>query len=123
MLHRTGTAQHLILLKMPSSRCLRLFENIYPSRRIVSSRLPTRKLHKTTARQTDGVYTELTEMRVKTPWIEALRKQQKNGIDPTKKSDQPTTPPDRDLTSKKMSDSYHRVVCTIMTAVLYRLAN
>ncbi|CAF9920726.1 MAG: hypothetical protein HETSPECPRED_004344 [Heterodermia speciosa] len=95
---------------MRSSRCLRLFENIYASRWITSSRITTRELHKTAVRQTDGVYTALTEMRVKTPWIEALRKQQKDGIDPRKKSDQHATPSDRDLTPKKMSDSYHRVV-------------
>lgn len=49
-------------------------------------------------------------MRVRTPWIEALRKKQEEGIDPTKKSDTPATPPKRDLTSKRMSESYHRVV-------------
>ena len=51
-------------------------------------------------------------MRVRTPWIEALRKKREEGIDPTKKSDTPTTPPDRDLKPKKMSDSFHRVVYT-----------
>ena len=49
-------------------------------------------------------------MRVRTPWIEALRKKREEGIDPTKKSDTPETPPNRDLRPKKMSDSYHRVV-------------
>lgn len=71
-----------------------------------------RKLHATAIRNTDGVFNALTEMRVNTPWIEALRKQQQNGIDPRGKSDKPATPPDRDLTPKKMSDSYHRVVST-----------
>ena len=69
-----------------------------------------RKLHVTTPRHTDGVYQALTEMRVKTPYIEALRKQRQEGIDPTKKGDTPATPPDRDLTPKKMSESFHRVV-------------
>ena len=68
--------------------------------------------HTTAIRNTDGVYTALTEMRVKTPWIEALRKQQEDGVDPRRKSDKPATPPDRDLTPKKMSDSFHRVVWT-----------
>ena len=49
-------------------------------------------------------------MRVKTPWIEALRKQRKEDADPTKESSTPPTPSTRDLTPKKMSDSFHRVV-------------
>jgi acyl-coenzyme A thioesterase 9 len=61
-------------------------------------------------RTTDGVYAELTSMRVKTPWIEALRKKQEEGYDPTRKSNKPETPPDRDLSPKSMADSYHRVV-------------
>ena len=51
-------------------------------------------------------------MRVRTPWIEALRKKREEGIDPTKKSNTPETPPDRDLKPKRMSDSFHRVVYT-----------
>ena len=49
-------------------------------------------------------------MRVRTPWIEALRKKREEGVDPRKKSDISETPPDRDLKPKKMSDSFHRVV-------------
>ena len=49
-------------------------------------------------------------MRVRTPWIEALRKQKAQGVDPTGKSSTPATPSNRDLTPKKMSDSFHRVV-------------
>ncbi|KAI4234753.1 MAG: hypothetical protein LQ349_003594, partial [Xanthoria aureola] len=52
----------------------------------------------------------LTEMRVRTPWIEALRKKEEEGIDPTQRSNTPATPSDRDLAPKRMSDSYHRVV-------------
>lgn len=52
-------------------------------------------------------------MRVRTPWIEALEKQRKEGFDPTKPPSTPATPPDRDLTPKKMSDSFHRVVRAI----------
>lgn len=55
----------------------------------------------------DGVYNELTEMRVRTPWIEALRKQKEQGVELSRKSN---TPADRDLTPRKMSDSFHRVV-------------
>lgn len=68
------------------------------------------QLHTTSVCSTDGVYKALTEMRVKTPWIEALRKQREHGIDPTTKSDTPATPLDLDLRPKRMSDSYHRVV-------------
>jgi len=68
------------------------------------------RLHATPSLLTDGVYKDLTEMRVRTPWIEALRKQRQEGIDPTKKSGTSATPADRDLTPKKMSDSFHRVV-------------
>jgi len=53
--------------------------------------------------QTDGVYKALTEMRVRTPWIEALRKSKESG------SQSAATPGDLvkpDLTPKKMSDSY-----------------
>ena len=49
-------------------------------------------------------------MRVRTPWVEALRKQRAEDSDPTKASSTPVTPTDRDLAPKKMSDSFHRVV-------------
>ena len=51
-------------------------------------------------------------MRVKTPWIEALRKKQQEGSDPTKASASSATPHDRDLSPKKMSDSYTSIVCS-----------
>ena len=70
----------------------------------------TRQLHTSPIYCTDGVYKDLTTMRVRTPWVEALRKKREEAIDPTKKSDTPATPPDRDLKPKKMSDSFHRVV-------------
>ncbi|KAL9606850.1 MAG: hypothetical protein Q9204_009442, partial [Flavoplaca sp. TL-2023a] len=68
-----------------------------------------RQLHPSPTWQTDGVFKELTEMRVRTPWIEALRKKEEEGIDPTQRSSTPATPSNRDLTPKRMSDSYHRV--------------
>ncbi|MCJ1431899.1 hypothetical protein MMC27_001255 [Xylographa pallens] len=49
-------------------------------------------------------------MRVKTPYIEALKKQQEDGADTTKNSGEPSEPSERDLSPKKMSDSYHKVV-------------
>ncbi|KAF4631219.1 hypothetical protein G7Y89_g6915 [Cudoniella acicularis] len=56
---------------------------------------------------TDGVYQELTAMRIRTPFIEAFRAQQ-NEQDATQPSI--STEKTRDLTPKKMSDSYHKVI-------------
>lgn len=57
--------------------------------------------------QTDGVYKALTEMRVRTPWIEALRQNQGIG---TQEADVPSEPVKLDLTPKRMSDSYFKCV-------------
>ncbi len=69
-------------------------------------------------RPTDGVYRALTEMRVKTPWIEALRKNQAEGHDPTKASTTSATPQDRDLSPKKMGDSHTSIVCSTYMRIL-----
>lgn len=61
-------------------------------------------------RRTDGVFRELTSMRVRTPWVEAFRRQQQEGQHPGKPSEKSTVPKNRDLTPKRMSDSYHSVV-------------
>lgn len=67
-----------------------------------------------TPRQTDGVFTALTNERVQTPWVEAFRKQQAEKAAGEKPSaGQPSVPKERDLTPRKMSDSYHSVVCMI----------
>jgi len=57
-------------------------------------------------RSTDGVFTELTAMRTRTPFIEAFNKQQEN------KLAKPVSTEDveRDLSPKSMSDSFHKVV-------------
>jgi hypothetical protein len=52
----------------------------------------------------------LTEMRIRTPWVEALKKQREEGSNPTKTPKSPATPQDRDLMPKKMSESFTRVV-------------
>lgn len=57
-------------------------------------------------RRTDGVFRELTSMRVRTPWVKALREQQ-GGKQPIER---PEVPKNRDLPPKRMSDSYHSVV-------------
>ncbi|KAF2085883.1 Thioesterase/thiol ester dehydrase-isomerase [Saccharata proteae CBS 121410] len=70
----------------------------------------SRTLHNTVARSTDGVFRELTEVRVRTPWVEALRQKQASGQDPTEASGKPQVPADRKLEPKRMSDSYHSVI-------------
>jgi acyl-coenzyme A thioesterase 9 len=70
----------------------------------------SRSFHCSQAKRTDGVFKELTSMRVRTPWIEALRQQQSGGKQPTEPSGEPEVPKDRDLSPKHMDDSYHSVV-------------
>lgn len=60
----------------------------------------------TATSHTDGVFHGLADTRLPMPWIEAFRLQQQ-GNPPGKAEDYPE---ERDLTPKKMSDSYHRVV-------------
>lgn len=59
--------------------------------------------------QTDGVFRALTGERVQKPWIEAFREQQ-SGQRAQEQARHPSTPKERDLSPKKMSDSYHSVV-------------
>ncbi|KAK7966564.1 uncharacterized protein PG986_000841 [Apiospora aurea] len=68
--------------------------------------LQARGIHATPSRRTDGVFRGLTDDRLPTPWIEAFRAQQSGkgtGSDDA-------LPRERDMSPKKMSDSYHRVV-------------
>ncbi|KAI1298339.1 Thioesterase/thiol ester dehydrase-isomerase [Xylaria venustula] len=74
--------------------------------RTPSCRLATRGFHGTSARLTDGVFSGLTDERPKMPWIEAFRQQQQGK---TTTSTAPK-PEERDMSPKKMSDSYHRIV-------------
>lgn len=48
------------------------------------------------------------------PWVQAFREKQEEGHDPTQASGKPETPSDRDLSPRKMSDSYHSVVRSIL---------
>lgn len=57
-------------------------------------------------------------MRINTPWIEAFRRREKEGHDPSKASGKPQIPPDRKLTPKHMSDSYHSLVGASSNEVL-----
>lgn len=71
---------------------------------------PLRQFHVHSQLSTDGVFRALTDDRSSMPWIEALRSHEND-------SQRATTPqtgkakPGRNLTPKKMSDSFHRVVC------------
>ena len=89
---------------------MRSLLRVGPVRRTASHFQQCRRLSVTVQRQTDGVFRELTNKRIQTPWVEALRKKQKEGHDPTQASGKPETPAERDLSPKKMSDSYHSVV-------------
>ncbi|KAI0199454.1 Thioesterase/thiol ester dehydrase-isomerase [Astrocystis sublimbata] len=85
--------------------------------RIRDGRLPlshqaTHGFCTTIARQTDGVFRALTDDRSRLPWIEAFKKQQQQqegGNSKTQESNDPK-PAERDMSPKKMSDSFHRVV-------------
>ncbi|KAJ0104103.1 cylthioester [Diaporthe amygdali] len=67
----------------------------------------TRWLRTTAPRTTDGVFRGLTDGRLPTPWIEAFRKQQ---ADKDNAAREARLQPPRDLSPRKMSDSYHRVI-------------
>jgi hypothetical protein len=67
--------------------------------------------------RTDGVFRALTGERVQKPWIEAFREQQAGMHGDKGSIEQRGTPADRDLTPKKMSDSYHSVVGETSTSV------
>ena len=98
-LHCSFRIQPITMAKRLSLSCLRRL------------RQQTRRPFSTTIRpHTDGVFRALTENRIQTPWIDALREKERGGHDPTKPSGKPETPNDRDLSPKRMSDSYHSVV-------------
>lgn len=72
-----------------------------------SQHVSRRCFHESAPSRTDGVYKQLTEMRVRTPWIEALRKSRETGSQsPAAASD----PPKPDLTPKSMADSHFNFV-------------
>lgn len=70
-------------------------------------KIPLRPFHSTTTRCTDGVFKALTEMRVRKPWIEALRERREAEKNPVSTPVESLKP---DLTPKRMSDSYVSVV-------------
>src|SRR3954462_9164706 len=63
-----------------------------------------RLFHTSQFKATDGVYKAITEMRIHTPWIEALRKSREES------AGAPTELVKPDLSPKKMSDSFVKFV-------------
>jgi len=49
-------------------------------------------------------------MRVRTPWIEALRQQQAENKEASEPSEKSRFPKDRDLKPRRMDESYHSIV-------------
>lgn len=82
-----------------------------PSSHTQLPRSRCRLFHATPTYATDGVFKALTEMRVRTPWIEALRRSKEIG---NQSAAAPEDPPKPDLTPKKMSDSYVSVVLPLL---------
>ncbi|KAF2840822.1 Thioesterase/thiol ester dehydrase-isomerase [Patellaria atrata CBS 101060] len=99
-------------LKSARLRILRLISHPLLRRPHNLPRCITQSYQTTTICRTDGVFRELTEARVQTPWIEALRKKQEQGEDPTEASGKSEVgkPEERDLSAKRMSDSYHSII-------------
>jgi acyl-coenzyme A thioesterase 9 len=84
--------RHPITLKGPQRQAVQV-----PKRRPFSTTPP---------RMTDGVYKAITDMRIRTPWIEALRKSREGSAGAA-----PAGPVRPDLAPKKMSDSFVKFVC------------
>lgn len=86
---------------------------------------PFRPFHASQVQNTDGVFKALTEMRVRKPWIEALREKREAEKNPSSTPVESVKP---DLTPKKMSDSYTSVVLPLSVSgpspsPLFRLTN
>jgi acyl-coenzyme A thioesterase 9 len=114
-----STATTLAPRRLPAlvPRALRAVPRPRPG---AAAALAARHMHATRPRATDGVFRGLTDDRLPTPWIEAFRAQQAakdetaaegggdNGGGADKARD--SAGEERDLSPKRMSDSYHRVV-------------
>jgi acyl-coenzyme A thioesterase 9 len=72
-----------------------------------------RSFNSTGLKRTDGVFKELTAMRVVTPWIDALdrkRASEKEQGNDAAATSSPSAPVERNLTPKHMADSYSSVI-------------
>lgn len=98
-------------MKMSRNSSLRMLQAVLvPYQKQICVQVPRiqrRCFRSSIKQQTDGVYKALTEMRVRTPWIEALRQSRQSN---TQKTETPPEPVKPDSTPKKMSDSYFRCV-------------
>ena len=74
----------------------------------------TRPFHSTSTTRTDGVYKELTEMRVRTPWIQALKERKEAEQHPDTSVAEPIKP---DLRPKRMQDSYVKLVLPLSVSI------
>ena len=96
---------------MNGKSSLRMLQAVlHPSRQQICTQLSVihrRCFRPSVEQQTDGVYKALTEMRVRTPWIEALRHSRDAE---TQESEVPPEPVKPDLTPKRMSDSHFKCV-------------
>ena len=94
---------------MDQALSLRLLRAVLaiPNRSPLSSTTPRQLFHTPSCRQTDGVNAALTGMRVRTPWITALKRSRDTG---NQSAAAPTDPPKPDLTPKKMSDTFVKVI-------------
>ncbi len=102
------------------SSCMRQVLRSGRTRQATYRAIRSRRFSVSAHSQTDGVFRELTDQRVQTPWIEAFRQRQREGQEAVQAKGVPQTPKDRDLSPKKMSDSYHSVV---WRAILMEHAN
>lgn len=110
MKYTTKTLTDLAVTAGASRASSRLLSRCSP-RAIVNqaqaqAQVQARSLQTTSPRGTDGVFRDLTDNSMLTPWIEAFRKQQAGkgaGLEEPQ-------PVERDLSPRKMSNSYHRVV-------------
>ena len=95
---------------MPFQANYRLLQAVFRPHIFRVQRLPhlsRRSFRISRPRGTDGVYKQLTEMRVRTPWIEALRRSRETG---TQSAAAASDPPKPDLTPKSMADSHFSFV-------------
>lgn len=93
--------------------------NVPACQKMFKQHHPVRAFGESPQRATDGVYKELTEMRIRTPWIEALKKKREGEQNSSQFFDTPVKLPDRDLRPKKMSDSFTRIVRMMRRLISY----
>ena len=96
---------------LPTSRVVRATRQLVQLRIASSAK---RSFSISAKRNTDGVYKELTTVRVQTPWIEALRMQRAEQEQTQSAATAQARPPEeRDLSPKHMRESYHSVVSAV----------